>query len=243
MKKHCFTLIELLVVIAIIAILAAILLPALNSARERGRSASCISSLKQLGTATNMYCDSNDGYYPCASKDDPDKGNAGVVALVFHKLLIPYAPREITLTGCASNPKQGKGFGVGGHGANDGYYSYNYNYCVYAPRDTWSSIKDRGFKGDQYGGQKSASNTVVDQDGSSNYNAASICPWDENYMNPQLGTYASVAHNKGAYVNALFGDGHSEPLQAPEQTWEDRYKAAGSHVSIAGGAFWYWDKY
>ena len=55
--KARFTLIELLVVIAIIAILAAILLPALNAARERGRTASCINNEKQLATANRMYAD------------------------------------------------------------------------------------------------------------------------------------------------------------------------------------------
>ena len=59
---HTFTLIELLVVIAIIAILAAILLPALNSARERGRTASCINNLKQLSMIYFSYADNNDGW-------------------------------------------------------------------------------------------------------------------------------------------------------------------------------------
>ena len=74
MRKR-FTLIELLVVIAIIAILAAILLPALQSARERAKSTTCINNQKQLVTTAQMYVDDHKGIWAMPNATTMDTGN------------------------------------------------------------------------------------------------------------------------------------------------------------------------
>ncbi len=66
MRRKGFTLTELVVVVSTVAMLLAVLLPALGNARKQGIAGVCLSNLRQLGIAAEIYANNNDGYYPIA---------------------------------------------------------------------------------------------------------------------------------------------------------------------------------
>jgi prepilin-type processing-associated H-X9-DG protein/prepilin-type N-terminal cleavage/methylation domain-containing protein len=128
-RPGVFTLIELLVVIAIIAILAAMLLPALKNAREEAKKVNCRNNLKQIGTSLAMYLSDFDAYYP-------SYGSSTVNATCWDAKIAPYVQldttddrlKQNTLFWCDSIPKEqavhNRSYAAHAGMGNDVGYSY-----------------------------------------------------------------------------------------------------------------------
>jgi len=201
-----FTLIELLVVIAIIAILAAMLLPALSKAREKAKTISCASNLKQIGTGAHLYANDYEDMIPLASYV------AGPTYNAWPNNLIPYIGgtynKKVGVFPCPSTIQNywlGYGWNYDGAGSSPGTYLGTpmrlggITRATKVPNGNMVLAADSRYA--YYGENNSTGNLYYGTNpGLVNYGSRF------NIYVPSGGMVGSIVHNNG--VNVLFIGGH-----------------------------------